>query len=50
MGQTREIAGSRRRTDADEADIVILQRTRRDNGHHFIAGEINHDQALPFFA
>ena len=34
MGEPREIAGRRRRADADEADVVIAERPRRRDGHY----------------
>ena len=33
MGEPRQVAGRRRRADADEADIVIAQRPRRRDRH-----------------
>ena len=39
MGQPRDVAGGRRRADADEADVVVLQRAARGDGHHLVRGE-----------
>src|SRR6185437_5141122 len=39
MREARQITGRRRRADPDEAHVAVLQRPRRDDGHHLVGGE-----------
>ena len=51
--QAREIGRRRRHADADEADVVVLERARGRDGHHFVGlviGHRSHSAAARCFA
>ena len=47
MRQAREIAGGRGLADADETDVVVLERARRRDGHHLVRLVVGHGRLTP---